>query len=269
MKKKIVGIFVCMLMIAIVLPAVGTSNVHNALHIALGLIHIKIVAKVTEVSDSYNLLGGAIHLNDTITGKYIYDLGAPDVDPNEQIGFYMFTSSPCGIEVNAGGFIFKTNSSNVQFDICIYNDFDYYGNPPFDLYSLYSIKNLPLSNGMLVNSISWELDDATATALSSTDLPTTAPVLSDWETGFGLRLSGEAPSNSHKSYTITAHVTEATKNKAVDIYGVESDWRTPSVTIPYIYNLPFMQFLMKIFEWFPNAFPILQHLLGYHLLLYH
>jgi len=269
MKKKIVGIFVCMLVIAIVLPAVGTANVHNAFSTDLGLIRIKIVATVTEVSDSDNLLGGTIHLNDIITGKYIYDSGAPDVEPNVQIGFYMLTSSPCGIEVKAGGFVFKTDPSNVQFYICIYNDFDYYGNPPFDLYSLWSDKNLPLSNGMLVNSISWELDDATANALSSADLPTTAPVLSDWGSGYDLRLSGEDPSNSYRSYTITAHVTEATKKKAVDVYGVESDWRTPSVTMPYFYNLPFMQFWMKIFERFPNAFPILQHLLGCYLRVYH
>lgn len=278
MKNKIVGIVVCMLLIATALPVVSAMNVHTAWYMkknnysepypstpvfSPGRVTIKIVATVTEVSDSDNLLGGAIHVDDTITGKYIYDSEASDVEPNAQIGYYMFTSSPCGIEVKAGGFIFKTNPSDVQFDICIYNDFDYYGNPPFDDYSLWSGKNLPLSNGMLVTMIGWELIDATATALSSTDLPATAPVLTDWGSGMGLIIQGENPSDSDKDYTIYAHVTEATKNNAIDVYRAESDWRTPSVTMSYSNNLLFMQFWMRLFERFPHAFPILRQIMGY------
>ena len=116
---------------------------------------------------------------------------------------------------------------------------------------------------MLVTMIVWELSDATATALSSTDLPATAPVLTDWGSGMGLIIQGEDPSDSHKDYTIYAHVTEATKNNAVDVNGAESDWRIPSVTMSYSYNLPFMQFWMKVLERFPRALPILRHLLGY------
>ena len=51
--------------------------------------------------------------------------------------------------------------------------------------------------------------------------------------------------------------------KAKDIHDAESDWATFSVTTPYSYNIPFMQLWMKIFEQFPNAFPILQYLLGF------
>ena len=72
--------------------------------------------------------------------------------------------------------------------------------------------------------------------------------------------SGETMMQSHKypakgTYTITA--------KAKDIYGAESDWASLSVVMPYSYNIPFMTFLGRFFERFPNAFPILRHILGY------
>jgi hypothetical protein len=53
------------------------------------------------------------------------------------------------------------------------------------------------------------------------------------------------------------------KAKAKDIYGNESDWGTLSVTMPTSYNISMLQFLDKLFERFPNAFPILRYLLGY------
>ncbi len=276
MKNKIVGMIVCMLLIATALPIVSAMNVQTAWYMkknnssdpypshpafSPGRVAIEIVAKVTEVYDSDNILGGAIHVDDTITGKYIYNSEASDIEPNGQIGYYEFTSIRCGIEIMAGGFVFKTDPSNVEFVICVYNDFDYYG-PAFDAYTLWSDENKPLSNGMLVTVIYWELSDATATALSSPDLPVTAPILTDWGSGMGLIIQGEDPSDPDKHYTISAHVTEATKNNAVDDYGVESDLKTPSVTMPYSYNIPFMQFWIKLFEQFPHAFPILRQILN-------
>ena len=51
--------------------------------------------------------------------------------------------------------------------------------------------------------------------------------------------------------------------KAKDIYGNESGWGTLSVKMPFSYDVPFMQFWIKILEQFPHAFPILRHLLRY------
>jgi hypothetical protein len=57
--------------------------------------------------------------------------------------------------------------------------------------------------------------------------------------------------------------TYAIKAKAKDVHGIESDWGTLSVTMPTSYNIPFQPFLERLFERFPNIFPILRHLLGY------
>ncbi len=72
--------------------------------------------------------------------------------------------------------------------------------------------------------------------------------------------SGEAGTLSHVwsekgTYTI--------KVKAKDKYNAESNWAFLIVTMPCSYNKPIFQFLELLFQRFPNAFPILQHMMGY------
>jgi len=253
MKKKIIGIFVCVLMIAPTLSATGAMNFQtiklvndnnysqpnqNNPTTSPSLITIKIVAKVILVDDSYNLLSGVIKVNDTIRGKYTYDSGIPDSEPNNSnIGLYDFTSSSCGIELTAGGLVFKTNPSDVDFHIGIFNDGSY-----GDEYIVYSGKNLQLSNGMLVDDIMLVLIDSSSTAFSSDALPVTAPVLEDFDYYNALRIHGYNPSSGY-SFVILMNVTKATKSKAKDAY---------FTTQPG---------LVWFLERFPNVFPILRHLL--------
>jgi hypothetical protein len=51
--------------------------------------------------------------------------------------------------------------------------------------------------------------------------------------------------------------------KAQDKYGAKSEWATLSVTMPVSYNIPMQSFWDILFEWFPDAFPLLRHILGY------
>ena len=51
--------------------------------------------------------------------------------------------------------------------------------------------------------------------------------------------------------------------KAKDVFGAEGDWATLTVTMPYTIKPPFQQFFDWLFQRFPNAFPLLRHLLGY------
>jgi hypothetical protein len=72
--------------------------------------------------------------------------------------------------------------------------------------------------------------------------------------------SGEKITISHTwnekgTYTINV--------KARDIYNAESDWATLTVTMPCSYNKPIPQFFQMLFQRSPNAFPMLQQLLGY------
>jgi subtilisin family serine protease len=81
--------------------------------------------------------------------------------------------------------------------------------------------------------------------------------ITDWTT---FHNSGEAFSVTHswaKKGTYTVQV------KVKDTHGAESGWATLSVTMPFSYNIPFQHFWERVFDRFPNAFPILRHLMGY------
>ncbi|HWR27557.1 MAG TPA: FG-GAP-like repeat-containing protein [Candidatus Thermoplasmatota archaeon] len=87
----------------------------------------------------------------------------------------------------------------------------------------------------------------------------------DWGDSSNSSWIGPAPSGDvvPQSHTWSKKGTYIIKAKAKDIYGNESDWGTLSVTMPCSYNIPFQQFWELLFERFPNAFPIVRHLMGY------
>jgi hypothetical protein len=105
---------------------------------------------------------------------------------------------PHGIFLNVGDFDFETDLANVDFLVEIADNYS-----SRDNYLLRSYNNMPLSNGTFVDHISWQLDDPTGNALSSDALPTTPPVLDDWQSIVGLRLEGD------RAFLINAHVTSA------------------------------------------------------------
>jgi len=163
------------------------------------LIIINITATVDIVNDFGNYLEGKIHVGDTITGSYTYESTTPDSEPALKVGDYWHYALPAGVSLTVGGFEFRTNPSNVSFLVEVVNDY-----PTGDDYGYISYNNLPLSNGTLVDYISWHLHDTTGTALSSDSLPATAPkFLSQWQYN-DLILEGE-----HSGYGIDATVTSA------------------------------------------------------------
>jgi len=165
------------------------------------LITIAIEAEVDYVADYGNYLEGKIIPGDIITGTYTYDSTTPDSSPLDPVqGNYWHYAPPSGIYLTVGGFDFHTDPTNVEFHIAIRNDIQPTGE---DIYALVSYNNLPLSNGTPVDYISWQLYDSTGHALPTDALPTTPPVLTDWETIYGLRLEAD------RTFLIDAHVTFA------------------------------------------------------------
>ena len=139
-------------------------------------ITVAISGQVTGVSDQYNHFGGQIPVGTPITGTYTYDTAIPDLYPSDFIyGQYWNYTPPAGVSLNVGGFNFRTNPDNVEFAVTVNNN-----NLGEDSYSIWSTKNLSLSNGTIVQDISWYLNDSTGTALSSDSLLLDAPYLSKW-----------------------------------------------------------------------------------------
>jgi hypothetical protein len=178
-------------------------------------ITIDIEAVVRDFRDDGGLLGGSIGVGSLFTGSYTYESTAPDNNDFPGVSDYWHSQSPYGITVGSGGLTFATDPDNVQFLVEMVND-HYAG---FDNYLLHSYKNLPLAGGIQVDHISWQLDDPGMTALSSDGLPLGAPILSDWQSLFGLTITGGIPDPVFggmpyyppgQDYFIRADVTSAT-----------------------------------------------------------
>lgn len=102
---------------------------------------------------------------------------------------------------------------------------------------------------------------------SATD-PTSDKVSLMFDWGDGTFSSWVGPVNSGTPVSAKKIWTEKgtynIKVVAKDEHGVLSEWSDPLiVNMPLSYEPPFGRLLAKIFEWFPNAFPLLRHLLGY------
>lgn len=151
------------------------------------IITIGLTAEITYVDDRGDLFNGQINVGDTITGSYTYDSDTPDSNPSSTVGDYWHHSSPHGITLSAGGYVFETDPGSFAFLIEVGNDY-------YDVYNLRSYSNLPVYGEVSVDHIHWQLNDNSGTALSSDALPTTAPVLEDWpDTWVGLEISGHTP----------------------------------------------------------------------------
>jgi len=161
------------------------------------VITIQIEAIVDTVWDDGNYLEGKIEPGDMITGFYVYESTTPDSSPLDPVqGNYWHYAPPAGIALTVGGFNFMTDPFNVAVHVAIRNDV------PDDIYVIGSSNNLPLSNGTVVQSIYWQVNDPTRSAFSSDALPTTTPVLSDWERNH-LRMYAD------RMWGVDAHVSSA------------------------------------------------------------
>ena len=175
------------------------------------LVPIAITGEVTYVYENYGLLGGNINVGDIITGVYIYDSSTPDSELAEDIGIYRHYAPPAGITLTVGGLVFMTNPDNTEFTVGIGNNPPPpLGGNPLDTYHLSSKYNLPLPNGAPVDHIWLSLSDLSFSTLSSDALPTSAPVLDDWETQ-RIEITGSipAPREEYPEYRIEGDLTSA------------------------------------------------------------
>jgi len=172
-----------------------------------GQIKIEITATVSLVDDPDNLLNNAVAPGDIITGIYTYDSFAVDSNPLPEVGDYRYTTARNGIRLNVNGLRFGTNPANVDFLLEVVNNYQ-----NLDNYVVISYNNLFAVSAMgefVTNTIDWQLDDPTQTALSSATLPRTPPVLSNWQSIFGLTIS----SMGDDSFLIRANVTSAVRRR--------------------------------------------------------
>ena len=149
-----------------------------------------------------NLLEDNVKVGDTLTGTYTYNPPTKDTNTDTTVGDYQHVKKAYGITVKAGDLVFKTDPKNVDFLVELTNrDMD-------DHYLLRSYNNLPLSNGVQVEHISWQLDNDTGEALSSESLKkaSTPPKLQDWVDPFGLTITRGDEFDFEHSFFLRAHI---------------------------------------------------------------
>ena len=129
------------------------------------------------------VLDGSITNGSPFEGYYTFDITAADSNSDPTVGDYRFTNSAFGLVVRMGSYVFRTDPRRVDFLIEVVN------RPGQDNYLLRSYQNLG-SQGVIIEHIAWQLDDRSGTALSNDLLLPTPPVLSAFESIFGLTVEG-------------------------------------------------------------------------------
>jgi hypothetical protein len=168
---------------------------------------IQITGQITQIRNTETYpYQNTIHIGDTFTGTYTYNSAATNSSSQSGLGIYV-QNAPYGFNISMGGFEFKTTANHVgQFGISIFND---YSLQTYDRYIIDSEQNVPLSTGLSVNSIIWDVSDNTHTAISSIALTSSAPVMSNWPNNtFSIGCGG--PPNGNSTLAIWGTVTQAT-----------------------------------------------------------
>ena len=187
--------------------ALVAGLVWNPASASCAQVRIVITATVSLVDDPDNLLNNTVAPGDIITGIYTYDSFAVDSNPLPEVGDYRYTTAPNGIRLSVNGLNFGTDPADVDFLLEVVNNYE-----NLDNYVVISYNNLfavSATGQLVMNTIDWQLDDPTQTALSSADLPRNPPVLSDWQSIFGLNIM----SFGDNYFLIRANVTSAVRRR--------------------------------------------------------
>jgi hypothetical protein len=142
---------------------------------------------VTYVDDMYNTLNGAVSVGDSINGTIIYDAGITDNNSMAEVGDYYNTVAPSGIYLNLNGLKFETDTTNINFLFETVNDYVGLDNIVVRSYNNTFTPTIPAF--VSGNHISWQLDDTSETALTSTAIPAFIDV-NNWQQVFGLTIEG-------------------------------------------------------------------------------
>lgn len=169
-------------------------------------VSIELLAETTQVDDPGGYLGGAVHVGSLVRGTYRYESTTIDSNPLPTVGDYWHDTPPYGVSLEVEGLRFRTDPTATSFLMEMCNDHHGRDNYLFHSYQNLFDVSVPEGPGQHVdNTITWQLDDPTGTAISSTELPESPPSLADWQSWFGLAIYSE---NHHDAFFfIRAQVT--------------------------------------------------------------
>lgn len=151
--------------------------------VASSVVTYKILAEITDVYDTDNLLGGIFVPGDAVTGTYTVDTGAPDLSPDdEMVGIYQQPSDQgLGFDLTLNGVALRSVSGQSEVNAWIES---FPGG--HDQFSIHSSYNETLPNGVPVQLIELGAIDIEGTALDSDALTADVPVAPGYDDTFFL-----------------------------------------------------------------------------------
>lgn len=172
--------------------------------------------KVTDIEDTGGYTIGQVAEGDTFTGRYVYESTAYDDNPLDEVGHYpqMPWLTHTGMQVRLNHVLFRTDPhSNAFYKLNVQVMDDFFGTSPYgtDQYRVISHHNLmpiDVPGGVEHNGhMELSLRDSTLSALTSAELPTTAPDLPPWTSNYFVIYDRGTQPNDF--YSISGVVTEA------------------------------------------------------------
>jgi hypothetical protein len=132
-------------------------------------VRVRLTARVSDVQDPDNVLGGKIVLGQRLTGVYVYNTNTPNQSSDPFQGLYQPYAGEARVRFVSGTHVFESQPQTQGILISVSENSSFH---------IDSEENLPLANGTNVSSINVWFDgqgDLTA----STALPAVAPDLTD------------------------------------------------------------------------------------------
>lgn len=159
------------------IDATVTSIGGSAKVAAPGQVTYNVTARVADLYDPQNLLGGAVTVGSPVSGSYTIRTDVADSDPYADGGTYTQPLvAGLGFNLTANGIPLRSASEEMPVDVRVENQS--YGP---DVYKVYSPANVPLPNGARLDAIDLELHDMEGSILDSDALNADLPLLSGYE----------------------------------------------------------------------------------------
>jgi hypothetical protein len=132
------------------------------------------------------VLDGSIAPGTPFTLRYTFDTATGDISPDPTVGHYRQTNPGLSMRVEAGSYVFESDPARLDYFLVIVDR-------NHDNYLVGSGNNQVNAPGLIVEPMTWQLDDPSGTASQGDGLPSAPPNLSQWLSFFGVSIQGGAP----------------------------------------------------------------------------
>ncbi len=164
--------------------------------------------KLVLLDDPDGLFGDQITVDSEVTGEVVLETSALDLSAVPTVGVYQF-GKESEIRLKIGGVDFSSVRSEEGLVVEVINDQPKPRNEGVhDVFLLRSSKNQPVKEGVLVEEIAWQLEDADGRNFARDLFPAWPLDLPAWRSVYGLSIKGRTEKEPGSRFVLRAVVTE-------------------------------------------------------------